>query len=225
MDLALDPLRPSRLYLATNTGLLKSENGGDLWTDFNEGLPTPSVTAVSTDRHGNVYAGTARGLFVNSPRLASVPAPLVSLQALSGSYVSAQGCGGSFVHANAMTAGPCEMFTIYDLNGGALNDGDRIHLRAANGQFVAAEDGGRLDRSDVPVNANRRLPLAWETFVVRRKGGGTAIRSGDFIALQSINGTYLAAESGGAGNCECDSRLNANRFEAREWETFVIVMR
>src|SRR2546430_2630447 len=221
-DLDLDPLEPSRLYLTTSAGLLRSVNRGVQWTEFNEGLPTRSIASVTVDSAGNVYAATRRGLFVNSP----VPRPStisVSFRTSAGNYVSANGCGGSFVHANAHDAGPCETFTLFDINAGELKDGDAIHLQAANGGYVVAEGGGSMNGSASPVNANRGVPAAWETFVIHRKGGSGRIRSGDSIALQSVNGGYVAAEGGGTSGCQCDSRLNANRSEAREWETFLLI--
>jgi len=109
LDLDLDPLQPSRLYLTTSTGLLRSVSHGIQWTDFNEGLPTRSITSVTLDSAGNVYAATWRGLFVNSPHYESVPGPptiSVSFRTYAGNYVSANGCGGSFAHANAHAPGP-----------------------------------------------------------------------------------------------------------------------
>src|SRR2546421_620371 len=41
----------------------------------------------------------------------------------------------------------------------------RVHLRAANGQYVCAEGGGGDN-----VVANRDLPREWETFVVELAG-------------------------------------------------------
>jgi len=80
-----------------------------------------------------------------------------------------------------------------------------------------------MNGSPSPVNANRAVAAAWETFVIHRKGGSGPIRSGDSITLQSVTGSYIAAEGGGTSGCQCDSRLNANRSEAREWETFVLI--
>ena len=73
------------------------------------------------------------------------------------------------------------------------------------------------------VPANRAVPGPWETFVIHRQSGSRPIQSGDSIALQSLSGGYIAAEGGGRGGCQCDSRLNANRAEAHEWETFVLI--
>ncbi len=225
VDLELDPREPSRLYLATNSGLLRSLYSGNQWTEFNEGLPTRRIDSLTVGAEGNVYVATPRGLFVNSPHDEAVsPSPLsVSLRTHSGNYVSAAGCGFSFVHANASDAGRCEAFSLFDINGGELKDGDTILLQAAGGGFVVAEGGGSVSADPSPVNANRVVPRAWETFVIHRQSGSRPIQSGDSIALQSVSGGYIAAEGGGRSGCQCDSRLNANRAEVREWETFVLI--
>lgn len=223
---AIDPLQTSSLYLATTFGLFRSVDRGEQWAEFDEGIPTRFVNSVTVDSLGNVYASTPRGVFVNSPDndlLKGASQYSISLRTDAGNFVSAKNCGSSYVDANESTTGPCETFTMYDLNAGLLSDGDAIHLRAANGGFVVAEGGGSAG-GPAPVSANRGVPAAWETFVIRRVGGGGRIRSGDSITLQSSSGTYVSAENGGRNACQCDSRLNANRSVAREWETFVIVM-
>lgn len=113
------------------------------------------------------------------------------------------------------------------MNGGTLDDGDAVYLRAANESFVAAERGGAsaCGGCDSPLSANRSGAGAWETFTIRRIAPGSAIANGDSISLQSIAGDYIAAESGGRNGCSCDSILNANRKTAREWETFTLIVK
>ncbi len=226
-DLALDPVQPSTLYLATNTGLQKSVNHGDEWTDFNTGLPAGAVSSVRVDAVGNVYAGTMAGLFINTPSrdLPAASGPSVSFRTNAGDYVSAKNCGGGFVDANAKKAGPCEIFAMHDVNGGELNDGDAIYLQAADREFLVAENGGSLDGSAAAVRANRGRALEWETFFIRRKNGAAPIRSGDSIFIKSMSGAYVSADGGGASACQCDSRLSADKSQPREWETFVLVVR
>ena len=221
-DLAIDPAETSRLYLAGSFGLLLSEDRGEHWAEFSEGLPTRSVNGVTVDSLGNVYASTARGLFVYSSILSTSDS--VSLRTHAGNFVSATDCGGSDVNANATAAGRCEKFVMFDLNGEQLKHGDFIHLRAASGAFVVAEDGGSTAGSAAPVNANRGRPGPWELFVIRRTQGGGQIVSGDSVSLQSWSGSYVVAENGGSNGCQCDSRLNANRSRVGSWETFVIIV-
>jgi hypothetical protein len=55
-----------------------------------------------------------------------------------------------------------ERFTIEKLSGTPgtiLNHGDTFALRASNGQYVVAENGG-----GGAINANRSVRGAWETF-------------------------------------------------------------
>ena len=92
-----------------------------------------------------------------------------------------------------------------------------MHIRSVGGYYVVAESGG----GDV-VNANRTVPLEWETFRIQKVGGTGTISSGDAISLQAYNGwsggggNYVVAEDGGG------SVVNANRGAVAAWETFTI---
>ena len=85
-----------------------------------------------------------------------------------------------------------------------------IHLKANNGQYVVAEGGG----GDA-VNANRDVPLAWETFALFDPDDGD-LNSGDDVYLRSSRRLYLGAEGGGGG------RLVANGTCTKPWSKFVI---
>jgi hypothetical protein len=148
----------------------------------------------------------------------------ISLRTDRSNYVGAENCGNGRVTANATSAGPCEIFKLYDANGGQLVDGDQVYLQSSSGNFITAEEGGGSSCSDCDgaVNANRWVAGAWETFTIRKIGGSGAIASGDRITLQSSAGDYMAAENGGWNGCDCDSVLHANRRVPAAWETFTI---
>ena len=109
------------------------------------------------------------------------------------------------MNANRGVAGPWEAFTLVDINGGDLADGDKVALQAMNGQYVCAEQGG-----GGVVNANRAALGPWETFTFKRLAGGK-------VALQAMNGQYVCAEGGGG------RELVANRAALGPWETFTMV--
>jgi hypothetical protein len=140
-----------------------------------------------------------------------------AFQSIGGYFVVAEGGGGGVVNANRVAIGPWETFLVIDLNGGALESGDLVHIQTVAGYFVVAEGGG----GDV-VNANRTVPLEWETFRIERIDGGGTISSGDAISLQAYygwtggGGNYVVAEGGGG------SVVNANRGAVGPWETFTI---
>jgi hypothetical protein len=128
-----------------------------------------------------------------------------------GDYMTAEGGGGGVVNANRTAASTWETFTLTDLNGGSLTDGDQIYLQALNGNYVTAEGGG-----GGAVNANRGAASTWETFIIHRVGGG-AIHSGDQIQLQTlVLGEYVSAANGGGAG------VTADRAVASTWETFAI---
>jgi len=140
-----------------------------------------------------------------------------AFQSFNGHFVVAEDGGGNVVNANRTAIGSWETFTITDVNGGALESGDLIHIRSVNGYYVVAESGG----GDV-VNANRTEALGWETFRIQKVGGTGVISSGNAISLQAYNGwsccggNYVVAEGGGG------DVVNANRDAVAGWETFTI---
>lgn len=230
--LAIDPTNSSVIYAGTPSGTVhRSMNGGADWSFFDGGLPRASVLKLSMNASGKqLYAATTAGLFGydrDDTYLQSATKYTVSFLTDSRNFASAADCGDSNVNANAVSAGQCETFTLYDVNGGSLMDSDAVYLQAANGSFVSAENGGGNGCGGCasPLNANRPVAATWETFTIRRINGPGQISAGDTITLQSSGGNYVTAENGGANACSCDSPLDATRIVAREWETFVISIR
>jgi len=121
---------------------------------------------------------------------------------------------GSSVAAGSDTAGAAETFTLTDLNGGSLEDGDSVLFAANNGQYLSAVDGGGgMLRADAPGAGDD------ETFVVTRIDGPGAVSSGDRIALGTkAKDNYVSAIDGGGGEVRADAPW------AREWEMFRIYL-
>ncbi len=87
-----------------------------------------------------------------------------------------------------------------------------IHLKAHNGQYVVAEEGGGGE-----VKADRDAAGEWETFTLIDLNGGS-LMAGDRVHLRTSDGThYLVAEDGGG------REVKADRTAAGAWETFIIV--
>src|SRR5262245_7899344 len=85
-----------------------------------------------------------------------------------------------------------------------------VTLRAANGLYVAAEQGGGVDprvSGEVAIRANRAGAHEWETFKVIPQPNG-------YIALQTDNNHFVTAEHGGG------SFLRTNATEVNAWELF-----
>jgi beta-glucanase (GH16 family) len=134
--------------------------------------------------------------------------------AIGGQFVSAEQGGGGDVNANRAAASTWETFTLLDLNGGSLEDGDLVNLQTLDGHFVCAEGGGGAGSA---VNATRTQALDWETFRVVKLNGSGAVSDGDQIALQTtVRATYVSALNGGGGG------VVADRAVASGWETFVV---
>jgi beta-glucanase (GH16 family) len=139
--------------------------------------------------------------------------PITLRTAIAGKFVAAENGGGGDIHADRDAASTWETFTLFDLNGGSLQNGDLVSLGTLNGHFVCAENGG-----GGAVNATRTDALDWETFrVVKLTGTGAAVNDGDQIALQTkVSGLYVSAQNGGG------SGVIANGPQAQGWEAFVV---
>lgn len=67
------------------------------------------------------------------------------------------------------------------------------HIKANNGLYICAEQGGGLgsDRKDALI-ANRSAALGWETFTREPQADGS-------FFLKTFNGNYVEAVNGGGG--------------------------
>jgi photosystem II stability/assembly factor-like uncharacterized protein len=108
-DLAIDPVNPAILYVATTGwGVFKSTDGGNTWKAVNRGLTNVSeVNDVVIDpaNHSTVYAGTSAGLFKSTD---------------GGSLWRRLDLGGSSQIVYALVVDPVHTSTIYaggDLGG------------------------------------------------------------------------------------------------------------
>jgi hypothetical protein len=66
----------------------------------------------------------------------------VSFKTLNGNFVGAQNNGGGAVLASATSVQAWETFSLIDLGGGTLESGDSVAIRAGNGQYFQALNGG-----------------------------------------------------------------------------------
>ncbi|SEU42240.1 Astacin (Peptidase family M12A) [Myxococcus fulvus] len=88
-----------------------------------------------------------------------------------------------------------------------------ISLRASNGNYVVAENGG-----GGTVNANRTAVGEWERIRLVDRNGDS-LMSGDTVNLQTHNGSYIMAVNGGG------SRINASSTAPGAYEGFRITKR
>ncbi len=115
-------------------------------------------------------------------------------------WFSAEGGGGGAVSGNRGAISTWERFTITDLNGGELQEGDLVTLQASNGLYLCAEGSG-----GGPIVANRSAAGGWEQFTV-------GLQPNSSISLKASGGQFLTTEGNGA--------VMANRGAVGAWETF-----
>jgi hypothetical protein len=118
----------------------------------------------------------------------------INLRSHDGPFVVAQDGGGSGVRADSDTAGAWETFTLVDLDGGDLLDGDSIAFRASNGSYLQAENGGggALTAAGSGIGG-------FETFrIFALDNPGGTVDSGAAVAILASDGaSFLSAENGG----------------------------
>lgn len=178
---------------------------------------------VSSD--GRIYVAEYGGNAIK------VILPAVSFRSFNNFYVVAEGAGGGVVNANRTVIGPWEKFALVDLNGGALQSGDAVHISAPNGvHYVMAYGGGAPQGATPPLGrvfADRTVPQQWETFIIRKADGTSGvITNNQQITLQAHLGYYVVAEGGGApqGSMPPAGEVYANRTAVGPWETFTLIM-
>ncbi len=132
----------------------------------------------------------------------------IALKANGGQYVVAEQGGGSDLNANRPSAGVWETFTLVDLNGAALEHGDRVQVKTHDGSSLSAPGDGRLRTS--------RTAGTTEQFTLEREGGSGRVVNGDRLGFKTADGRYLVAEGGGG------SIVNADRPRLGAWETFTL---
>jgi hypothetical protein len=142
-------------------------------------------------RPGSIGGGAAE----TTQSLSSQIAGVTLRTALQQRYVGALNNGGGAVVATATAAAGWETFALNDINGATLESGDTVYIRAGNGQYLQAANGG-----DNALTAASTTPRARETFRVVKSGGSGTIHSGDTVGLQAVtSGNWISAENGGGG--------------------------
>lgn len=62
-DLAVDPTKPERVFVATKKGLFRSTDNGKTWSAVTQGLKGDDVAAIAVSQDGQAFAGTFHGVF------------------------------------------------------------------------------------------------------------------------------------------------------------------
>ena len=140
----------------------------------------------------------------------------VTLRGSNGQYVFADKGGGSKVICKSNQAGQQELFTLVDLNGFALQNGDPVAVRSSGQKWLTAEDGGGKY-----LAATGSQVGSFETFSIVKidPSSGPVIRAGDKVAFRSQGGRYWTAEDGGGGKVNCKGQ------GVGPWEAFIVDFR
>ena len=121
------------------------------------------------------------------------------------------GCGP--MTADGVSGSVCEQFTIIDVNGGDLNDGDAVYIVDYYDSYLTAPDGPGGPGSLTFV---RTTPGPAQTFTIRKMWGSTGSRiiHMDRLALRTYRNDYIQADNGGGTTTSADTP------DANPWNTF-----
>jgi hypothetical protein len=125
----------------------------------------------------------------------------VALKSHHGKYVQAKADGTA--NANIATRGSWETFTVEDMGP------NKVALKSSHGKYLHANDWSSLRRT-YKISANNNARGTWEAFTVEKQSGGTCPHCQ--IALKTVHGRYITAES--------DGGLNGDATVATWWERF-----
>lgn len=138
----------------------------------------------------------------------------VSFRSETGHFLSVRDNANNPVIADRTSVGDWERFKLFDINGGALENGDTVRIETASGWGFVPTTSGPLSATAQPGQT-----LADELFVIVAVSG--AIGNGSQVALRAAASTtfYWSAEGGGGGAVNVASRTSVG-----SWETFRLVI-
>jgi photosystem II stability/assembly factor-like uncharacterized protein len=132
-SIAFDHVNPSRLYIATDSGILRSDDGGNHLTAANQGLSAWRLSKL-VESKGAIYAST--------PESAAPPQRVIAGErnAIPGAYALA---GGTVLHST--DAGRVWLHLHTPARADALLPmGSDVLLIACGSTIFRSEDGGRI---------------------------------------------------------------------------------
>jgi photosystem II stability/assembly factor-like uncharacterized protein len=65
-DIAIDPTKPERVFVATKEGLYRSTDSGATWTKVSKGMKEDDIEAVAVSATGKAFCGSFAGVFMSA---------------------------------------------------------------------------------------------------------------------------------------------------------------
>lgn len=144
---------------------------------------------------------------------------LVQIRTSTGKHkLALTSCKGLGAPAVPKKASDAYKFTLYDLNEGILEGGDRVVLEAGNGLLLGLDPGGQLV-------ADRWKYATREVFRIKKVSGapGKAIVKNDQIALVTHDGKrYVMAVGNGGAEVQAGPPAQAELASPKSTETFLL---
>ncbi len=139
---------PDEIYAGTGTGIFKTMNGGDSWTQLTVGLPVVQVSDFERASNGNVYAATDSGVFLTTNSGATWQLRVNGLSDPNVHAVLASPQGSLFAGTLAGGYRSTDEGMSWTLMGGGLpSDGIRALAMDSSGYILAGSSSQGLFRS------------------------------------------------------------------------------
>lgn len=241
---AVDPFNPQRVFAATGEGLWRSVDGGQTWSESNQGIGRLDMRTVVFDpqTRDKLYAGTSRGVFVSldgGTQWSAANDGLNNLFINTLAIDSAKpqklyaGVGGGTGDAFLVQLNPAGAELLYAtyLGGGDADSAQKVVLGPANGVYVL----GNTSSSNFPTTANafqKNLAGQGDIFVagldLSKSGaaglsyatflGGAGQEQGQGLAVDSMGKIYVG---GGTGSSDFPLRNAVNNLLSGSADGFV----
>jgi hypothetical protein len=215
--IAVDPTNPAIVYVAATTGMFKSTNSGDSWTQINNGLVFNGITspmvslAIDPQTPNTIYAGST-GLFFKSTnggatwvQQAGLPTAYmfdiaIDNNATSHLYVALNIVDDAFV-SKVNNAGSALIYSTY-IGGQDIDDALGIALDSARNAYVCGTSYStsideivsafpRRGRSDAfAMKLSSAGALNYFSYI-----GGSGGEQGKSIAIDSADNSYVVGNT------------------------------